>query len=353
VGTNRPPDRVIVVADNCTDDTVDIALQCGAEVFTTVENTHKKAGGLNQALTRMFETGIDVKDVVMVMDADSVIFPEFLRVAVEHLEADPALIAVGGIFYGEPGGGLIRQLQRNEYVRYARQIARRGGQVFVLSGTASVFRGYALKAVADARGHLIPGNSGQVYDTAAMTEDNELTIALKSLGAKMCSPTECRVTTELMPSWRALWRQRMRWERGALENIGAYGFTRATTLYWFQQLGIGYGTIALNTCLLLLGIALFTTRTLYFDPFWTVIGLIFIVERVVTVWGAGWWGRLIALPLFIEIGYDLMQQAVYVRGLFDIATGRMAGWNYVPREAETRWATDFTRPPGFMAPGPS
>ena len=88
--------------------------------------------------------------------------------------------------------------------------------------------------------------------------------------------------------------------------------------------------------MLLLAILVFATRTLYFDPFWTVIGLIFIVERVVTVWGAGWWGRLIALPLVIEICYDLMQQAVYVRGLFDIATGRRAGWNYVPREAETR-----------------
>ena len=78
-----------------------------------------------------------------------------------------------------------------------------------------------------------------------MTEDNELTIALKSLGAQMCSPLQCRVTTELMPSLHALWRQRMRWERGALENIGAYGFTRGTTTYWLQQLGIAYGTIAL------------------------------------------------------------------------------------------------------------
>ena len=37
----------------------------------------------------------------------------------------------------------------------------------------------------------------------------------------------------------------------------------------------------------------------------------------------------------IEIGYDLVLQAVYVKSLFDIATGRAAGWNYVPREAVT------------------
>ena len=335
-GQTRPPDRVIVVADNCTDDTAVVARQHNAEVFTTIDNPHKKAGALNQALTRMFRAGIDVRDVVMVMDADSVIVPEFLQTALQHLEADSDLMAVGGVFYGEPGGGLIEQLQRNEYVRYAREIARRGGEVFVLTGTAGLFRAYALKAVADARGHLIPGDTGQVYDTAAMTEDNELTIALKSLGAKMCSPPECRVTTELMPSLQALWKQRMRWERGALENIGAYGFTRGTTAYWLQQLGIGYGTIALNSYLLLMGIIWFATHSLHFQPLWTAIGLIFVVERVVTVWGAGWWGRLLALPLVIEIGYDLVLQAVYVKSLFDIARGRKSGWNYVRREAETR-----------------
>ena len=44
----------------------------------------------------------------------------------------------------------------------------------------------------------------------------------------------------------------MRWQRGALENIGAYGLTRATLRYWLQQIGIGYGTIALNAYLLLM-----------------------------------------------------------------------------------------------------
>ena len=48
--------------------------------------------------------------------------------------------------------------------------------------------------------------------------------------------------------------------------------------------------------------------------------------------------ELIAFPLVIEIAYDLVLQAVYVKSLFDIATGRAAGWNYVPREAPRRQA---------------
>jgi biofilm PGA synthesis N-glycosyltransferase PgaC len=124
-------------------------------VFTTVDNTDKKAGGLNQALAEMFAQ-TDERDVAMVMDADSVIVPEFLDAAMVRLEADPDLIAVGGVFGGEDGAGLVGQPQRNEFTAYRRTIARRRGNVFVLTGTASLFRTYALKAVADSRGELVP-----------------------------------------------------------------------------------------------------------------------------------------------------------------------------------------------------
>jgi cellulose synthase/poly-beta-1,6-N-acetylglucosamine synthase-like glycosyltransferase len=165
-----------------------------------------------------------------------------------------------------------------------------------------------------------------------MTEDNEMTLALKSLGAKMVSPMRCRVTTEIMPDLKSLWRQRMRWERGALENIGAYGLTRATARYWLQQVGIGYGTIALNAYFLLMTITLLAADQFVLEPFWVAMGCVFIVERVVTVWAIGWRGRALAFPLFIELVYDLLLQVIFVKSLVDIATGRKAGWNYVPRE---------------------
>src|SRR3954470_1161682 len=46
----EPPDEIIVVADNCTDRTEEIARELGVTVFRTHANIHKKAGGLNQAL---------------------------------------------------------------------------------------------------------------------------------------------------------------------------------------------------------------------------------------------------------------------------------------------------------------
>jgi cellulose synthase/poly-beta-1,6-N-acetylglucosamine synthase-like glycosyltransferase len=340
---SRPPDRIVVVADNCNDATVEVARAHRIEVFETLGNTEKKAGALNQQLDRLLSR-IEPRDVVMVMDADSTIAPEFLEVALGLLEGDRDLIAVGGLFYGEDGGQLVGQFQRNEYTRYQRIVARKLGRVFVLTGTASVIRAYAMRAVADARGPFLPGPEGRVYDTLALTEDNELTLALKTLGARMTSPPPCRVTTEIMTGWRDLWRQRLRWHRGALENIGVYGVTRATALYWGQQLGLAYGVVAFQSYLLLMTVSLLAADELRWSPFWLCIGLIFVVERIVTVWRAGWRGRAVAATMLLELGYAVYLQACFVTSIVQILLGRKAGWNYVPRPAASALVT-----PGLVA----
>ncbi|WCI07471.1 glycosyltransferase family 2 protein [Arthrobacter sp. OVS8] len=323
------------MADNCTDATVALAHQAGVEVVESVNNTQKKAGALNQVLKRLLP-GLGDNDVVMIMDADTRLDDGFLAAAVDRFSQDRALMAVGGLFYGEEGHGLIGQFQRNEYLRYSREIGRRRGRVFVLTGTASMFRSRALRTVAESRGASIPGTLGDVYDTAALTEDNELTIALKSLGGLMVSPAQCTVVTELMPSWSTLWAQRLRWQRGALENIGAYGITPQTLRYWAQQLGIGYGVIALGSYLLLIFLMVFSLDTWIWFPFWLGLGVLFMVERVATVWRGGWRARLLAVTLFPELFFDMFLNVVYLKGVADISLGRTASWKHVtharPRE---------------------
>jgi len=156
VGQSHRPERIIVVADNCTDATVAIAQGAGVEVVESVANTRKKAGALNQVLRRLLpEQGNN--DAVMVVDADTRLDDGFLEAAVARLTADRALMAIGGLFYGEDGAGLLGQFQRNEYIRYSREIRRRRGKVFVLTGTASLFRPEVLRTVARSRGTAIPG----------------------------------------------------------------------------------------------------------------------------------------------------------------------------------------------------
>jgi cellulose synthase/poly-beta-1,6-N-acetylglucosamine synthase-like glycosyltransferase len=322
------PERVVVVADNCTDSTAAVARKAGVEVFESVGNTKKKAGALNQALRQVLP-GQGDNDLVMVMDADTTLDAGFLEAAVTRFTDDRALMAIGGLFYAEDGAGILGQFQRNEYIRYARDLRRRRGRVFVLTGTASLFRPRALRTVAASRGRSIPGQRGDVYDTAALTEDNELTIALKSLGALMMSPAHCTVVTEVMPSWRMLWAQRLRWQRGALENLAAYGITPQTFRYWAQQLGIGYGAVALGSYLLLCVLMVVSLDTWVWFPFWLGLGAVFTLERVVTAWRGGWRARLLALTLFPELFYAAFLNVVFVKGIADICLGRQAGWTHL------------------------
>jgi cellulose synthase/poly-beta-1,6-N-acetylglucosamine synthase-like glycosyltransferase len=329
---SRPPDEIVVVDDRCTDATAEIAVSKGAVVLHTSDNVGRKAGALNQGLAELLP-GAGGDDAFLVMDADTVLASEFIAEAESRLREDPALQAVGGIFFGEGGSGLVGQLQRSEYVRYSRTIARRKGRrVTVLSGTGSLFRADALRTVAEMRGQYVPGTPGQVYDPFALTEDNELTLALRTLGARLVSPRECRTITEVMPTWRHLWRQRIRWDRGALENLATYGLTLATLRYWWQQAGLAYATLALNLYLLLVLVTWRANGVLSFGlTFWIVVTCIFVVERTVTVWRAGWRARLLALPLLVELAYAEFILAVFVVGFVDALLRRRAEWGHVDR----------------------
>ena len=333
---SRVPDRVVVVADNCTDRTSDVARAAGCVVLESRGNRGRKAGALNQALSQILPT-LGERDLLLVMDADTRLSPDFVRSTASTLEGDGDISAVGGVFAGDERRGLLPQLQRNEFARYARQLASRRGRVFVLTGTATLFRPSSLEEVAARRGDTLPGQRGKVYAEAAITEDNELTLALKSLGAYVVSPSDCRVTTETMPSLSTLWTQRLRWQRGALENLNDYGLRPATARYWLQQWGLAYGSIALPLSLAALLLIPLVTGAWALLPFWLLVTAAFSLERGLTAWDTGWRGRIIAFSLIPEILYSLFLQACFVRGLAGMMASQDMAWGHLtPAEAEAR-----------------
>lgn len=234
--------------------------------------------------------------------------------------------AVGGVFYGEAGGGLLGHLQRMEYQRYAWEIHRNHDRAVVLTGTATLFRVRVLREVKAARldGRL-PGGSSY-YTTESLTEDDEITKAIKSLGYRTMSPAACKVTTEVMPTLPKLWDQRMRWQRGALENLRSYGLTKVTAPYFGRQIMMGAGAAAFALYLTFVTLQLVYLGRIGVSPFWTGIGAIFVVEKVVSVWRMGWPTRLLASVLAVELAYDLFQHAVYFRALIDLALRREERW---------------------------
>lgn len=321
----RLTDRVVTVSNNCTDDgaTREAARDAGSWVLDLHGVKGKKAGALNEALEQLLPT-LNDNDLVLIQDADTVLTPVF----VEHAAAamNRRVGAVGGVFYGEEGGGLLGQLQRNEYQRYAWEIGRNGNKAVVLTGTASLFRVRVLREVKAARVAGRLGGGSSYYSLASLTEDDEITKAVKTLGYRTMSPAACTVTTEVMTTPAALWNQRLRWQRGALENLRDYGLTKVTAPYFGKQIMMGLGALAFALYLTFVVLELYYLGRLGVSPFWTSIGGIFVVEKVVSVWGAGWRGRLIACVLVIELAYDVFQHAVYFRALIDLLLRREERW---------------------------
>ena len=209
----------------------------------------------------------------MCMDADTVLDDGFLAAGVQRFTSDRALMAIGGLFYGEAWPRHPRPAPTKRVCPVlpgdpapARARVRADWHRIDVSSPGAANRRRA------AEESLLPGVHGDVYDTAALTEDNELTLAIKSLGGLMASPNDCRVVTELMPTWRNLWTQRLRWQRGALENLGAYGPAPTVLRYWAQQLGIGYSVIALSSFWLLIIVTALATDQWVWFPFWLGVG---------------------------------------------------------------------------------
>ena len=331
----EPPLEIIVVADNCTDDTEHVAADLGATVFRTTDNEHKKAGGLNQVLEAVMPAMHD-DSLVLVMDADSVLDPTFLEGArralqqplgARGLRGGRMLGGVGGTFLGGPGGGLLGTFQRNEYARYARDVRRLQGKALVLTGTASVFTVGVLREIAAARSAgTLPDQSGagSFYDVHVLTEDNELSLALMHLGYGILAPRECTLVTEVMTTWGDLAKQRSRWKRGALENIVDYGVTRVTVPYWGRQLLSFLGLLA--TFVYLLSIAFALVTGLHIHPFWLAASLVFCAERIVTVRARGWRQMLLAAPLVIEMIYDVFLQAIQAQAFTQALLRREKKW---------------------------
>ncbi|GAA1985854.1 hypothetical protein GCM10009718_24030 [Isoptericola halotolerans] len=317
----RRPDRVLVVSDNSTDETVSVARAAGAEAMETVGNSSRKAGALNQAIATVSE------DVVMVLDADTTVATTFIAEGLAVLAADPTVAAVGGVFRGRPPVGYLQRCQANEYTRYGVQVDVTG-RTAVLTGTAALVRRAAMDEVAAARGTRLPGRPGDVYDRAAITEDSELTLALRTLGHELRSPVTMSCTTELMPTTGDLHRQRVRWYKGMLDNLATYGLTRTTARYVGQQLMLVVGTLMMSAFLLLTALTV-ATGTFVLSPVWACVGLLFAVERLVTVWSAGGRARLLAAFVLPELVYDLALQRAFVHALALFVTRRQTTWNHV------------------------
>lgn len=331
----RRADEIIVLADNCTDGTVSLALAAGVSVVESKGNADGKAGALN-ALMKEILPLLENDDSLLVMDADTELSPQFIESTVNMLfsKSRKPIAGVGGIFLADHStSGLVHQLQSNEYVRYQRRLSRRQGRALVLTGTGTVFRAGVLREVQAARrsGRLPDlGKSEGVYDTSALTEDNELTISVKELGYRVVSPKQCTVKTAMMPNWRSLFKQRRRWQRGALENLIAHGVNLHTLPYMLRQTLTYLGVLFLPFYVYTLVFALATgSEVNFFEPLWMWVAGIYVFEQTFSVRRGGAKAIWLSLAIIPEVFLNMFLDVIYLVSLWgalfatDEAWGRM------------------------------
>jgi cellulose synthase/poly-beta-1,6-N-acetylglucosamine synthase-like glycosyltransferase len=330
---SRVPDEIIVLADNCDDATVEVARSEDVSVWETKDNFDGKAGALNQLFASFLEL-LDDDDVVLVMDADTTLTETFIEATTEMLftPSKKEIAGVGGIFLAddEEDWNLVRQLQSNEYIRYQRRLSRRGGRALVLTGTGTLFRASVLRRIQRARrAGEIPdlAHAGGVYDISALTEDNELTLSVKELGYRVVSPKACTVKTAMMPTWSSLYKQRRRWQRGALENLIAHGINRHTATYALRQIMTYIGVFFLPFYLHTLVVALSTNSELnFFEPLWVAVAVLYVAEQAFSVRKGGWKAIVVSLLVIPEFFLYAFLDVVYVVTFFGALFGTDEAW---------------------------
>lgn len=323
-----PVNKIFVVANNCTDDTAKIANQNGAIVFEMLKNPHMKAGALNYAIEKIIPQFKDT-DCILIMDADTKLSVNLVEKCIEKFDENPKVGAVGSIFTGRPSQSLLGQLQLMEFWRYRRQIHRNGNIAFVLSGTASLFLVKTLKEVKKARNDgRLPYGGGNYYDICGLTEDNEITLAIKTLDYD-CPTSNVFSETDVMDTLIKLKNQRIRWYQGAMVNLKAFGWSLPYHLrwtYWKQQIGLFTSLILFFLILTSLAINQFVLGGIILTWIWLIPLGILVIEQTITVWSLGWKARLIAISIIPEQIYNILLLLIYGIALKNFIISKKGQW---------------------------
>lgn len=302
-------DRIVVALNN-TDHVPNIT---GAELLNLGQITGRKAGALNRAIEYVSPTLAD-DDILLVMDADTVLSADWTAKALKPM-ADPMIGAVGAVFQGDRARkGWLSACQRREWERYEEEIGRTG-KTFVLSGTAALIRWDTLR--------MVHQRFGYYYNEDSITEDMRLTLDIKAIGWDLASPTDCLVTTDMMQTIPALYRQRRRWSLGAIQNVTQLGYNHVTATYWKQQSLLLLSIVCMS---LFIGLTAVLTPLYGVTVQWWTFAILaaFSLERVVTVKRLS--DRIVAGFLVSELLYSLILQAAHVAAIVQYVKKNKGVW---------------------------
>jgi biofilm PGA synthesis N-glycosyltransferase PgaC len=313
---------IVVVANNCSDRTAEIARGYPVTVLEMDRNPDKKAGALNHGWREVCR-GTEAADLVLTMDADTVLQPDTVAAMAAELRGNAVLGAVCARYWATEGRGLVWRLQRLEYARYDDLRDLRGWRVSVASGAAAMYRGSALEQVAAAR------EAGEPWDGASLIEDYALTLELKARGWRVAAARQAHVHTTPPATFRELWQQRLRWGRGGMDEVLKRGWSTAT-----RTDCLSYLLFAFSVFFRVLFLAMLTLMIVYEVPFrYALYGLIPLwvmwLERVTSMWRVpdrGWRDVVLVAVLLVEDVYGFFLEMCAVVASWRCLNARRQAW---------------------------
>lgn len=315
-----PPDAILIADDGSTDDTPGamlrgyrlaaprlgelVSIRVGATMLQWLRLPHAgKARALNAALQR-----IDT-DVVLTVDADTLLEPGAIAAMRAAFVAEPQLVAATGVLTPicgtSVGGRLFEWFQSYEYVRnfLSRDAWMRLDSLLLVSGAFAAFRRDAVLAVGG-------------FDPECMVEDYELIHRLHRHAADAGLDWRVRVVggalarTDAPASMAAFLKQRQRWFGGFLQ-----------TQHWNRDM-VGdprYGRLG--------------TRMLPVKALDTVQPIYGLAAFAILIWLVATGRFFLALPILcvmiakiaIDLGFHLWSLSIYKRW-----TGQREGLRLAP-----------------------
>lgn len=204
----RPSDRLLVVADNCSDDTAEVARAEGAEVF---ERHDPERRGKGYALSAgVAYLSADPPDIVVVVDADCRLSPDAIpRLAAQCAGSRRA--AQANYLMTAPAGAKL-SYDVAEFAWRVKNFVRPLGLLALglpcqLTGSGMAFPWRTISTAKLASGNIV--------------EDMALGVELALRGEPPVFCPEAKVTSTFPTSGKALETQRRRWEHGHLQTIVA------------------------------------------------------------------------------------------------------------------------------------
>lgn len=203
-----PKDKlhIVIVDDGSTDGTEKSLAKY--KNHKNIEIFKKENSGKHTALN--FALGKTETELVGCLDADSFVSPDALR-RIIPLFGDPKTMAVTPAIRIHDPKSVLQYVQRVEYSWgvFLRRVLASMDSLYVTPGPFSIFRTKVFKEVGG-------------YKHAHHTEDMEMALRLQKRGYKIANSHSAFVYTVGPATLKALYKQRVRWTYGFLNNVIDY-----------------------------------------------------------------------------------------------------------------------------------